>query len=64
MIGNYGEALCWYDRAIRIDPDHSGALFSKAAVLKKMGDTVKRGCNTEGMHCFENTVVSCYVVTG
>jgi tetratricopeptide (TPR) repeat protein len=64
MIGNYGEALCWYDRAIRIDPDHSGALFNKAAVLNKMGDTVKKECNTVGMHYGETTVVSCHVVTG
>lgn len=64
MIGNYGEALSWYDRAIQIDPVHSGTLFSKAAVLKKMGDTVKRGCNTEGMHYGETTVASCHVVTG
>jgi len=64
MIGNYGEALCWYDRAIRLDPVHSGALFSKAAVLKKMRDTVNKECNTVGMHRVENTVVSCHVVTG
>jgi tetratricopeptide (TPR) repeat protein len=52
--GNYQEALFWYDRAIRLDPNHAEALFNKAAILKKMGrgeEGTLGGENAAGFCC-------------
>jgi tetratricopeptide (TPR) repeat protein len=36
--GNYAEAITSYDKALAVDPNYKGALYSKGLALKKQGN--------------------------